>query len=97
MMPTNPSSQDSTIASADLDIQTALLPIGDLTAPGGYAAPGLSMSEHPEQQTKITQLASKVVDNALLMQKLSDRVYQLMQADIQSQQERRRNYGGSLS
>jgi len=95
-MATNPAPQSQTTAIADLDVQTSLRPIGDLAVPGGYVVTGLNMSDRPEEQAAIAQIASKVLENPLLMQKLSDRVYQLMLEDLRHQRERRINYGGSL-
>ncbi|MEQ8970833.1 MAG: hypothetical protein RIE73_10605 [Coleofasciculus sp. C1-SOL-03] len=52
---------------------------------------------NPEQRTIILlKLAAKVSQDPLLLRKLSDRVYQLMQEDLRKQRERHKNYRGLL-
>ncbi|HBL62604.1 MAG TPA: hypothetical protein DDZ80_30750, partial [Cyanobacteria bacterium UBA8803] len=49
-----------------------------------------------KQQTtnNLLKLAAKVLKDPLLMRKLSDRVYHLMQEDLRNQRERTRNSRG---
>jgi len=45
-----------------------------------------------EQRTILLKLAAKVSQDPLLLRKVSDRVYQLMQEDLRKQRERYKNY-----
>ncbi|MEQ8462696.1 hypothetical protein [Coleofasciculus sp. E2-BRE-01] len=45
-----------------------------------------------EQRRILLKLAAKVSQDPLLLRKLSDRVYQLMQEDLRKQRERYKNY-----
>ncbi|MEQ9354371.1 hypothetical protein [Coleofasciculus chthonoplastes] len=49
-----------------------------------------------EQRTILLKLAAKVSQDPLLLRKVSDRVYQLMQEDLRKQRERHKNYRGLL-
>lgn len=77
------------------------LPIGDMTAPGGYAAPASiqtdfqtkTRSESQHDREAVSKLAAKALDDPLLLRQLSDRVYELMLEDLRYQKERSRNYG----
>lgn len=49
-----------------------------------------------KDNTEISKLAAKVLEDPLLLQMLSDRVYQLMLEDLRNQRERHGNFGGLL-
>ena len=51
---------------------------------------------NPEQRTMLLKLAAKVSQEPLLLRKISDQVYQLMQEDLRKQRERYKNYRGLL-
>lgn len=70
--------------------------IGELTIPSGSVVPGLATSDRQQDQAALSKLAAKALEDPLLLQRLSDRVYELMQSDLRNQQERTRNYGGSF-
>jgi hypothetical protein len=83
---------------SEIEIGQSLTPMGDITVPAGYAAP-LSVLQSDRQkadQTRLSQVAAKVLQDPLLMMKLCDRVYQLMGEDLRYQRERSRNYGGQI-
>jgi len=64
-------------------IKPAIAPVGDIGGTAGYAAiPATS---------KV--LAGKYLSESILLDKLCDRVYELLQEDMRSQRERIRNYG----
>jgi hypothetical protein len=69
--------------------------IGELTIPAGSVVPGLATSDRKQDRTALSKLATKVLEDPLLLQRLSERVYELMQSDLRNQRERTRNYGGS--
>jgi len=72
-------------------------PIRGSKSPAGYAAPAFFQTDRQTQElSKISQIATKVLHDPLLMRQLSDRVYELMLQDIHNQKERDRNYGGRL-
>lgn len=64
----------------------------DIAHPAGYAVGELGSLE--SDQAELSQLAAKVLEDPLLLRRLGDRVYELMQADLRNQQERSRGYGG---
>ena len=92
------SPQSSEIKTSGTDLLHSLNPIGEFTAPAGYAAPFavLQSERKKEEQTGIAKAAAQVLQNPLLMRRLSDRVYELMLEDLRNQRERSRNYGGSF-
>jgi len=53
----------------------------------------LTSLQFPDEQEALLQLASEILQDPLAMQHLCDRVYTLMQQDLQRQQERHRGYG----
>jgi hypothetical protein len=64
-------------------IQPAIAPIGDIGGTAGYAVmPTVSQAS-----------AGKYLSDSMLLDKLCDRVYELLQEDMRSQRERVRNYG----
>lgn len=58
----------------------------------GYCALGLS-SDHLDQDA-VFKVATQVLQDPLAQLKLCDRIYELMQNDLQYQRERQQNYGG---
>lgn len=52
-----------------------------------------STSDQSPQVASLNRFAAKVIDHPLLMDKLGQRVYQLLQADLQQQRERNGYYG----
>jgi hypothetical protein len=64
-------------------IKPTIAPVGDIGGTAGYAAiPATS-----------DVLQSKYLSDFMLLDKLCDRVYELLQEDMRSQRERVRNYG----
>jgi hypothetical protein len=52
-----------------------------------------TISDHSEQGAAIAELATQILTNPLQLQQLGDRVYALLQQDLQILQERHRGYG----
>ena len=70
--------------------ESILAPIGDLGSTPGYAGvPGGTASD------RSAQIAIEYNRDSLLLSKLTDRVYQLLQQDLYLQRERSNNYGRS--
>ena len=69
-------------------------PISNIALTAGYAASRFQTSDLPHDRATLSKLATKVLKDPLLLLNLSDRVYELMQLDLQQQRERSRNYGG---
>ncbi|NJL62910.1 MAG: hypothetical protein HC903_15070 [Methylacidiphilales bacterium] len=64
-------------------IKPTIAPVGDIGGTAGYAAiPATSEAD-----------AGKYLSDSMLLDKLCDRVYELLQEDMRSQRERVRNYG----
>jgi hypothetical protein len=93
-MPTHP----GTPANSGLEIQPFLKPSSDLTRPAGFAAPPLLQSDSQKgDRAALLKTASRVMQDPLLLRRLSDRVYELMLEDLRYQRERSRNYGSRLN
>ncbi len=93
-MPTN----SKTTENRTQELQPILKPSTDFTRPAGFAAPPFIQLERQQvEQATLLTTASKVIQDPLLMRRLSDRVYELMLEDLRYQQERRRNYGSRLN
>ena len=69
-------------------------PINNVAISAGYAAPRFQTSDQPQDRATLSKLAAKVFKDPLLLLNLSDRVYELMQLDLQQQRERHGGYGG---
>lgn len=86
------------------EVDTSVLPnpqifadlMGSRASAAGYTAPALVQSDRPEDLMQSAQFATKVLQNPLLLKQLSDRVYELMEKDLQYQRERSQSYGGLL-
>jgi hypothetical protein len=63
-------------------------PIGDIGSTTGYA--GVATGSSGDSATKV---AHKYREDLLLLDRLTDRVYQLLQEDLYLQRERLSNYG----
>jgi len=62
--------------------------------PGGYAAPAHFLDlPQADELASLSQLAAQVLQDPLAMQRLSDRVLELLQRDLTLQRERSRGYG----
>ena len=80
-----------------------LEPIGDLATPAGYAAGSVGIGDESKgtissrdrqlDRATLSQLAAKVMEDPLLLQLLSEQVYDLMLSDLEQQRERSRTYG----
>jgi hypothetical protein len=72
--------------------ETLSQPLVPLAAvrPAGYAAPAQFSASHPEA---LAQVAAQVLADPLAVQRLSDRVIQLLQRDLRQQRERSRGAG----
>ncbi len=66
----------------------------NFSACSSYLAPGILQQNYPDDRRRMKELASKILRDPLLSRKLCDRIYQLMQEDIISKQERLNNYRG---
>ncbi|MGB3694023.1 MAG: hypothetical protein WBG70_14945 [Spirulinaceae cyanobacterium] len=66
-------------------------PISDLTSGGGYTDTFLKKDPSVDSEERL-KLAAKILKDPILQIKLSDRVYELMLADLQLQNERHFNY-----
>lgn len=62
------------------------------SVPAGCRDLGLSVSSLERQAAR--QLAAQILQDPLAQSKLCDRIYELMQHDLQYQRERQQNYGG---
>ena len=61
-----------------------------LANPAGYAI----AAKYQISDASITPLIEKALKDRALLDRLCDRVYQMMLTDLQQQQDRTRNYGG---
>lgn len=75
-------------------------PFGEASNPSGYGGSSLNLGdvEGGEQQssTELARLAARVMADPVLFERLRDRVYELMLADVRDRQERSRSYGRLL-
>ncbi len=93
-MPTHP----GTTANTGLEIQRFMKPSTDLTRPAGFAAPPfIQIDSQKDDRAALLKTASRVMQDPLLLRKLSDRVYELMLEDLRYQRERSINYGSRLN
>jgi len=83
-------------------IEHSLVLIGDIGGTAGYTAiPKLSVTnaaashsaKADESINKAIRVAGKYLNEPLILSSLTDRVYELFQQDLRSQQERVKNYG----
>ncbi|HEY9667156.1 MAG TPA: hypothetical protein V6C91_10140 [Coleofasciculaceae cyanobacterium] len=89
-MPTSP----KTPANSGHDLQPFLEPIGELSTPAGFAAPcSIQSDRQKDERAAVLKTAEQVLNDPLLLRRLSDRVYELMLEDLRNQRERSRNYG----
>lgn len=87
----NPS---KTVATTGSDIEHSLKLNSDIACPAGFAAPPfIQLKYQQEKHGALLKTAKKVMEDPLLLRKVSDRVYELMLADLRYQRERNRNYG----
>ncbi len=70
------------------NIKHSILPISDIGGTAGYS----TMSASAEA-TQAALAFGKDLSDSMLLDKLCDRVYELLQEDMRSQRERLRNYG----
>ncbi len=61
-----------------------------LANPAGYSI----AAKYQTSDASLTPLIEKALKDPALLDQLCDRVYQIMLADLQQQQDRTRNYGG---
>jgi len=62
--------------------------------PAGYAAPAHFMdSSHEDELASLSQLAAQVLQDPLAVQRLGDRVIELLKRDLELQRERSRGHG----
>lgn len=79
-------------SSQSLTAQSSVVAYGSSTA--GYAsAASMPGNQSEEDRVALTQLAAKILQDPLAMRRLSDRVFQLLQEDLQLQKERNQGYG----
>lgn len=76
-------------------IQNYLSPIGDIAGTAGYVAMPtrtLANAASPDP-VEVAAAARKYLSDRLVLNRLTDRVYELLLKDLQCQRERVRNYG----
>ena len=74
--------------------QEPFLPPHGTHQPSGFGAPGHVQSQlSRQQQQQIAELANDLLHDPLALTQFCDRIYDLMQSDLQQQQERYRGYG----
>ena len=61
-----------------------------LANPAGYSI----AAKYQTRDASLTPLIEKALKDPALLDQLCERVYQIMLADLQQQQDRTRNYGG---
>lgn len=71
-----------------------LPPATEVSGPAGFAAPAFIQAGSSQSSGTSTVLANTVLNDPLLLGKVSDRVYELLIEDLRQQQERSCNYGG---
>lgn len=69
-------------------IKPSIAPTGDIGGTAGYVVMPTN-----SDATKAASAAGKYLSDSTLLDKLCDRVYELLQEDLRSQRERVRNYG----
>lgn len=70
-------------------------PIGNPIGAAGYAASADILGDRKQIQ-QANKLAQEVLRDPLKLQRLTDRVYDLLLEDLRQQRERIHNYGGFL-
>jgi hypothetical protein len=84
-----PPPQSFALSSESLS-QPSVLPAA--VRPAGYAAPAQFLElAHPDDRDLLLQLAAQLLSDSLAVQRLSDRVVELLQQDLRLQHER--NFG----
>jgi hypothetical protein len=76
-------------AAGSATLSQPLVPLAAVR-PAGYAAPAQFLASQPEA---LAQLAAQVLSDPIAVQRLSDRVIQLLQHDLMLQRERNRGAG----
>ncbi len=93
-MPTEPGKT----GNSGLESEIFLKPSTDLTSPSGFAAPPFIESDSQKSDRRaLLKTASRVLQDPLLLNRLGDRVYELMLEDLRYQRERSRNYGSRFN
>jgi hypothetical protein len=82
------------IGSSSQDTQPFLEPISDISASAGYGERIYGTRNRQQNRQELSQLAEEILEDTVLLMRLSDRVYELMSQDLRNQKERNRNYGG---
>lgn len=91
-----PSTQAPGAATASGDAAFPKEPIEHPIGAAGYAASAEILVDRKRlQQANIT--ATSVLRDPLMLQRLTDRVYDLLLEDLRQQRERTHNYGGVFS
>ena len=68
-------------------------PLSTCSTTVGYVAPMFVQIKNKEELAEIIPFAEKVLHDPLLLQKLCDRVYELMLEDMRQQRTNNRQYG----
>ena len=68
-------------------------PIAPGSVPIGLMAP-TAIQSHRDELPQLSAIANKLLEDPLQIKQLADRVYQLLQQDLQLQRERGGSYGG---
>ena len=75
------------------DVGPVWEPIAPASAPVGMMAP-VHIQSNRDNLAKLSAIAATLLNDPLQLQQLTERVYQLMQANLHLQHERRGGYGG---
>ena len=75
--------------------QATFLPTnGHITTPASFVMPAIYQSERsPEVKAKMAEVAAQLTKDPISLRLFCDRIYQLLQNDIQQQQDRTHSYG----
>lgn len=69
-------------------------PMGEPGGPAGYAGAAFEAKNRLRSHPEALRLASRVLADPVLMQRLGDRVYELMADELRDCGDRDRRYGG---
>ncbi|MEM9946774.1 MAG: hypothetical protein AAF810_12005 [Cyanobacteria bacterium P01_D01_bin.36] len=83
----NPSAEGSQWA-------TFLPPSSSIANPAGFVGPAILQSHYPPAvKAKMAKVAARLAKDPIAMRLFCDRIYQLLQDDLQLQQDRVHSYG----
>ncbi|OLP17980.1 hypothetical protein BST81_13090 [Leptolyngbya sp. 'hensonii'] len=84
----------TSLNNTEVVVRPSLKPLKVNVGPAGYTATSRIQSDNTKKEhAPTTDLVQKVLKSPLLMQKLTDRVYELMREELRLAHERRIHYG----